>query len=160
MAYVLTMKKHKLTEEKLRNLLKGDPETVAEIRNLIDPPRVVKWEELVENEGYYVTDMSEIEYVKMPYSSEPDANVFAHESQAIGFGIAAAKLTQVVERAREGWKPKWDGTRDNWCVVLDCGKLKVCLMAYANPFALPTRELTEQFLETCREDLEAYYLAV
>lgn len=157
------MKTHTLTEEQIANLIKGDPDTVSEIRKLIDPPRVVKWERLGDISGAYVDSATaKTEELREYHTDESDAaNIFAHESQAIGFGIAAAKLTQVVERARGGWKPKWDATQNNWCVYVNDGKFLVNpLHMVTTPFALPTRELAEQFLETCREDLEAYYLAV
>jgi hypothetical protein len=152
---------HTLTDEQLNKLLANDPETVAFVRNLVDPPRVKKWEELGKVRGYWVDTYGEICTYEEGDPSEINQNVYNTTPQAIGYGIAAAKLTQVVEDARRGWEPRFDGTQDNWCVYKVYGKFKVeILRDIETPFALPTRELAEQLLETCREDLEAFYAAV
>jgi len=150
-----------LTDEQLNKLLANDPETVAFVRNLVDPPRVKKWGELGKIKGHWVTTWSILDEDIDVDPLDKNRNVFSTKSQAIGYGIAAAKLTQVVEDARRGWVPKWDGTQENWCVTSDKGVLKVGLfMLCEEAFALPTRELAEQLLETCREELEAFYAAV
>jgi hypothetical protein len=152
---------HTLTDEQLNKLLANDPETVAFVRNLVDPPRVKKWEELGSLNGYWVNIYSNIIEEDGGAPIPNNRNVFSSKPQAIGYCIAAAKLTQVVEDARRGWVPKWDGSQDNWCVTADKGVLKVGRFMYCEKaFALPTRELAEQLLETCREDLEAFYAAV
>jgi len=152
---------HTLTDEQLNKLLANDPDTVAFVRNLVDPPRVKKWEELGVREGFYVDDDCDVLPGKMVGGQEDRSNMFATNPQAIGYGIAAAKLTQVVEDARRGWVPKWDGSQVNWCITADKGVLKVGSFLYCEKaFALPTKDLAEQLLETCREDLEAFYAAV
>jgi hypothetical protein len=153
--------KYELTETQVRNLLKGDIDTVAEISKLIETPKVVKWEDLGEVSGYYVKTNADI-YDTYNNSTGyfENVNIFVQKSQALGFAIAAAKLTQVVEHARNGWKPNWDGSEQKWCVVWESGKLCVrSRIQLADSFALPTRELAEQFLETCREDLESFFTA-
>jgi hypothetical protein len=149
---------HTLTDEQLTKLLANDPETVAFVRTLIDPPRVKRWEELYPINEYWVTHDGKVK-------SDSDLHIshrsYATEPQAIGYGIAAAKLTQVVEDARAGWEPRFDGTQDNWYVGCKEGRLYTDFDACIyRPFALPTRELAEQLLETNIEDLKAYYAAV
>jgi hypothetical protein len=152
---------HTLTDEQLTKLLDNDPDTVAFIRTLVDPPRVKKWGELRGVKGYWVDGGSNVKEHDEGGVINGNRNVFSTKPQAIGYGIAAAKLTQVVEDARRGWVPKWDGVQDNWCVFSDRGNLIVSdVSCIKSPFALPTRELAEQLLKTCREDLEAFYAAV
>jgi hypothetical protein len=155
--------KYELTETQLRNLLKGDIDTVAEISKLIETQKVVKWEDLETVSGYYFNSEAEIDDV---YGAATDydgnVNIFAKKSQALGFVIAAAKLTQVVERARDGWKPNWSDWSQTKFMVdyeVDGGLYVSELSNIVGPFALPTRELAEQLLETCREDLESFFTA-
>jgi len=152
---------HTLTDEQLTKLLANDPDTVAFVRNLVEPPRVKKWEELGRIEGYVIDEFCRVVNVKQVTTHHMTEATYNTEPQAIGYGIAAAKLTQVVKDARQGWVPKWDGSQENWCVYKVYGKFMVELLKeIETPFALPTRELAEQLLETCREDLEAFYAAV
>jgi len=152
---------HTLTDEQLNKLLANDPDTVAFVRNLVDPIRVKRWEELRKVKGYWVDTYGEICTYEEGDPSEINQNVYNTTPQAIGYGITASKLTQVVEDARRGWVPKWDGTQDNWCVTANRGVLGVGRFMFCEKaFALPTRELAEQLLETCHEDLETFYAAV
>jgi len=152
---------HTLTDEQLTKLLANDPDTVAFVRNLVEPPRVKKWEELGRIEGYVIDEFCRVVNVKQVTTHHMTEATYNTEPQAIGYGIAAAKLTQVVEDARRGWVPKWDGTQDNWCVTANRGVLGVGRFMFCEKaFALPTKDLAEQLLETNREDLEAFYAAV
>ena len=147
-----------MTDEQLSKLLSNDPETVAFVRNLIDPPRVKKWEELSRVKGYFVDLHAAVVKHIGTTTDASHRNIFAYSGQAEGFGIAAAKLTQVVENARGGWNPRFDGTQNNWCVWCREGHLHTGVDAYVyHPFALPTRELAEKFIETNREDLMTYF---
>jgi len=152
---------HTMTDEQLNKLLANDPETVAFVRNLVDPPRVKKWGELGRIEGYVIDEFCRVVNVKQVTTHHMTEATYNTKPQAIGFGIAAAKLTQVVEDARRGWEPKWDGVQHNYCVLSDRGNLIVSdVSCIKTAFALPTRKLAVQLLETCREDLEAFYAAV
>ena len=155
--------KYELTETQLRNLLKGDTDTVAEISKLIETQKVVKWEDLEKVSGYYVKTNAQIDDT---YNNSTgyfeNVNIFVQKSQALGFVIAAAKLTQVVERARDGWKPNWSDWGQTKFMVdyeEDGGVYISERSNIVGPFALPTRELAEQLLETCREDLELFFTA-
>ena len=152
---------HAMTDEQLSKLLSNDPETMAFVRNLIYSRRVKKWEELSRVKGYFVDLYAEVVKHIGTTTDAAHRNVFAYSKQAEGFGIAAAKLTQVVEDARAGWKPRFDGTQDNWYVGCKEGRLHTGFDSYVyRPFALPTRELAEQLIKTNIEDLKAYYAAV
>jgi hypothetical protein len=146
----------KMFESGDENLRQLALDTFPELRGL------QKWEELDRISGYYVNSDSEIyEISGKPTKYVVHSNIFAEENQAEGFGLAAPRLTQVVKRARRGWKPKFDGSQDNWVVVLYDGILRIENYRYIPyPFAMPTKELAEQLLKECREDLENFWVAM
>jgi hypothetical protein len=83
-----------------------------------------KWEDLEIDNGYYVTDDSEIKGGDGEFSSvNENKNTFATKEQAEA-SIALAQLSQLREVYRNGWKPDWTDNNGKFTIFVNDNEIK------------------------------------
>lgn len=117
-------------------------------------PKVpMTWEELDLICGYYVNDIGEV--LLLPFvDANYNKNVFKTKQQAQA-SIALAQLSQLREVYRDGWKPDWDTSGNNFVIQRSINELGVeCYTSYSYFLSFQTREIAELFLNNFRDLIE------
>lgn len=110
-----------------------------------------KWEDLEKISGYYIDSQSNIINVNKIIMNFANENVFPIEEQAQA-AIALAKLSQLREVYRGGWKPDWNNDNVKYCIYFTEGKVKALENYVTNAFlSFQTAEIRDEFLRNFRD---------
>jgi len=117
------------------------------------------WEDLGTVSGWYVNEVCDLVDIRGVFTSPNSRCVYATKEQAEAFGIASPQLTQLVKDKRGGWEPDWkDGSTNKYVPSINKEGIFIEVFTWsARPFALPTRELCNEFIKLHSELLLTYF---
>lgn len=122
----------------------------------------ISWEEFGEVEGWFVNELSNVEYYSEGHSTDfRDKNLFPTEEEAKAC-IALAQLCQLRDRYNDGWKPDWENRAQNKFIIYIHPNNKILFdKISANTHAISrhlltfkTEELRDKFLENFKDLIE------
>ena len=132
---------------------------VREVVGQASPPKVPRWEDLGEINGYYVNTSSLPTEYQCPYRYDSNRNTFPtreHEEAS----IALAQLLQLRDSKfyRNGWKPDWsDRDTRKWVITFNKGELRIdSWLTYSYIFSFQDEETATRFMNDQAELLNIY----
>lgn len=113
------------------------------------------WKEFGAVKGWFVTELSEIDYYSEGHSSDyRDKNMFPTEEEAKAC-VALAQLCQLRDRYNEGWKPDWNKETDKYTIIYSSNKIDTSFSVYTQRIlSFKTVGIRDKFLENFRDLIE------
>lgn len=113
------------------------------------------WKEFGEVKGWFVTELSDVDYYSEGHSSDyRDKNLFPTEEEAKAC-VTLAQLCQLRDRYNDGWKPNWiDGTEKHSIYFYSDEIYSSYIYQTQKILTFKTRKLRDQFLENFRDLIE------
>ena len=119
------------------------------------------WKEFGEVQGWFVSELSDIDYSEGHSTDYRDKNIFPTKEEAEAC-LALSQLCQLRDRYNDGWRPDWENrvqTKFIICISLDNKILfdKISANTHAiskRLLTFKTEELRDKFLENFRDLIE------
>jgi len=150
----------KLTLEQARELLGKDETMDTLIRaNFTEDelkPRVKRWEDLTNIDGWYVSTPSSIYEVDC-LPDEDSKNIFKKKTQAEGV-LAMAQLSQLMADINGDWVPDWEDDTNKYIIYQYEGKAYKDFSYYESYFLVfKTEEIRDQFYDDHIELINEFF---
>lgn len=113
------------------------------------------WKEFGEVQGWFVGELSDIDYSEGHSTDYRDKNIFPTKEEAEAC-LALAQLCQLRDRYNDGWKPDWNITSETKYVI-EVSKNTIVKNFYGNRhkiLSFKTEELRDKFLVNFRYLIE------
>ncbi len=112
------------------------------------------WKEFGEVQGWFVSELSDIDYSEGHSTDYRDKNIFPTKEEAEAC-LALAQLCQLRDRYNDGWKPDWEDGTEKCTVIYSDNELKGSFSIYTQRIlSFKTQELRDKFLENFRDLIE------
>lgn len=110
------------------------------------------WKEFGEVQGWFVSELSDIDYSEGHSTDYRDKNIFPSKEEAEAC-LALAQLCQLRDRYNSGWKPDWKNEKElKYAIEIFWDNIvKREYECRYKVLAFKTEELRDEFLENFRE---------
>jgi len=138
--------------------------TVFSEKELIQKPLPKTWEEILHISGYYITNISTIEYYKdINPLNEAEKCIFPTSKHAKS-ALAMAQLSQLLLIYNDGWEPDWTQQ------TINDENIKYCICRYNDVIirkeyqsrwsflAFKSSEIREEFIENFSHLIRDYFM--
>jgi len=137
--------------------------TQEQIEQLTKKKPMKKWEDLEEISGFFVHPTGFVNQFELHNKTScmyvaPTKAIYATENQARS-ALAMAQLSQLMKDVNGEWKPKYNGSADNYNIEFWTGSINTDYSSYKAEFlTFPTSKIRDQFIEDHKELIEEYFL--
>lgn len=148
-----------LTLEQARKMLGKDEAIDALIRanfteKELNPNK--RWEDLGRISGYYMDEMSTLEFAKSNTTS-CNRNIFAKKTQAEGV-LAMAQLSQLMKDVNGDWTLDWKDNKEKYTIECLDGNITFTIrLNLAQFLSFPNRAIRDKFAEDHKDLILEYF---